>query len=141
MTRGLGLWTGARRGLFRGLLFCVYPTVVNCSKNSHVNTRAGHRPGSSPRCRFFLALSSALCALRRSSLAAALPPLAICRQRVNWYNLLKRPLLTHLRETAQCDNIASKFGGPRGSDQPSNSRHHPKRQNLHPHWFQRHSRV
>ena len=69
-------------------------------------------------------------------LAAALPPLAIYRQRVSWYNLLKRKLVTHLGDTAQSNNIASKFGDPRGSDPPSNSCHHPKRQNLHPHWYQ-----
>ena len=103
-----------------------------------------HTHGSSLRCRFFmapLARSSSRCILRRSFLAAALPPLAIYRQRVSWYNLLGRKLVTHLRDTAQSNNIASKFGDPRGSDPPSNSRHHPKRQNLHPHCYQRHSRA
>ena len=58
-----------------------------------------HTHGSSLRCRFFMARPSSRCILRRSFLAAALPPLAIYRQRVSWYNcnLLKRKLVTHLR--------------------------------------------
>ena len=98
----------------------------------------GHTPSSSLRWRFFLARSSAIRALARSLWFAFLPPLAICRQQVSWYNLLKRELVTHLRDTAQSNNVASNFVYTRCSDPPSNSRHQPKRQNLHPHWFQRH---
>ena len=86
-----------------------------------------HTHGSPLRCRFFMARPSSRCILRRSFLAAALPPLAIYRRRVSWYNLLKRKLVAHLGDTAQSNNIASKLGDPRGSDPPSNSRHHPKR--------------
>ena len=92
-----------------------------------------HTHGSPLRCRFPMARPSSRCILRRSFLAAALPPLAIYRQRVSWYNLLKRKLVTHLRDTAQSNDDAPKFWDPRGSDPPSNSRHHPKRQNLHRH--------
>ena len=35
--------------------------------------------------------------------------------------VLKRPLVAHLRDTAQCNNIASKFGAPRCSNPPSTS--------------------
>ena len=86
-----------------------------------------HTHGSTLRCCFFMSCPSSRCILRWSFLAATLPPLAICRQRVSWYNLLLRKLVTHLRGTAQPNNIASKSGDPRGSDPPSKSRHHPKR--------------
>ena len=48
---------------------------------------------------------------------------------------------THLGYAAQSNDDASECDQSEDSDPPSNSRHHPKRQNLHPHWYQRHSRV
>ena len=55
-----------------------------------------------------------------------------------WYRQLKGRLVTHLGHAAQSNEGATKFRESEGSDPPSNSRHQPKRQNLHPHWFQRH---
>ena len=52
-----------------------------------------------------------------------------------WYNLLKRPLGTHLGHAAQSNDGATKRHQSEGPDPPSNSRHHPKRQNIHPHCY------
>ena len=95
----------------------IAPVAHNASQLKETDERAGHRPGSSLRCCFFQGVD-----LRKASeFARTLPPLAIYHQRVSWYNLLKRLLVAHLRDTAQSNNIASKFGDPRGSDPPSTS--------------------
>jgi hypothetical protein len=39
------------------------------------------------------------------------------------------------------NNIVSKYDHREGSDPPSNSRHHPKRQNLHPDRYSRHDGI
>ena len=58
-----------------------------------------------------------------------------------WSTILKGGLVTHLRDTAQSNNVASEFVDPRGSDPPSNSGPHRKAPKVHPHWNQRHTRV
>ena len=50
-----------------------------------------------------------------------------------WYRQLKGGLLAHLGNAAQSNEDATKRHQSEGPDPPSNSRHHPKRQNLHPH--------
>ena len=54
-----------------------------------------------------------------------------------WYTILKRELVTHLRNKAQSNNVASNFVYTRCSDPPSNSGPHRKAPKVHPHWHQR----
>ena len=96
----------------------IAPVAHNASQEKETDERAGHRPGSSLRCRFFPDLPD-LDLRTASECARTLPSLSIYRQRVSWYNLLKRPLATHLRDTVESNKIASKFEGPRGSNPPS----------------------
>ena len=50
-------------------------------------------------------------------------------------SVVKRTLGTHLGYAAQSNEDTSERDQSEGSDPPSNSCRHPKRQNLHPYWF------